>query len=58
MGYANLPFRCGSSAADVDAEAEKGFMMALKSTFFLSDNMTFMSEISLICKGRGCRVSC
>jgi hypothetical protein len=42
----------------VDAEAEKGFMMASKSTFFLSDNMTFMSEISPICKGRGCRVSC
>ncbi len=65
MGCVNLPFRCGGSAADVDAEVEKGFaLMASRSAFSSLDNMvfvalvmSFMSKISLICKGGGCRAS-
>jgi hypothetical protein len=36
----NPPFGCGGLAADVDAEAEKGFApMASRSAFSSSDNM-------------------
>ncbi len=64
-GCANPPLGCGGSAADVDAEAEKGFAPAASSSAFSSsDNMvfaalvmSFMSEISPICKGGGRRAS-